>query len=403
MAFTTLLALTTGGYALLIGGLAVAAWRAAKQPQPLPLADDALPRAGVLVAARNEEHTLGRCLEALLAQDYPADRLTIYVANDHSTDRTAEVVEQYRCETNHHRLVYERALALGSDQQVTAGNEAENDARPVPRIVAVQVGEPAGSLQGKANALHSAIGACDEEVLLVTDADCAPPPHWARRMVEHLVEKPHRGAVAGQSLVDGDGLVASVQALDWSYLLTSASGLAFLGRATTAMGNNMAFCRQAYKAVGGYPALPFSVTEDYELWRQIGLQPAFDTVFLSDERTTNRTLPLAQLRDLYMQRRRWARGGLRAQLWLYLGYVLTHLAHLLPLIGLFVAPLTTLAVLSAKWAAEIGLLWVGLAQGGRRHRLWAFPVFQVVLHGYMSTLPYVLLFFPRIEWKERTL
>ncbi|MEL6771954.1 MAG: glycosyltransferase [Bacteroidota bacterium] len=403
MAFPILLALTTGSYTLLIVGLAVAAWRASKQPDPLPLDDDALPRAAVLVAARNEEHTLGHCLEALLAQDYPSDRLTIYVANDHSTDRTAEIVGQYRRSTNRQRQVHERALALGSDQQVVAGNEGENDARPVPRVVAVQVGQPAGSLQGKANALHSAIDASDEEVLLVTDADCAPPPHWARRMVEHLVEEPHRGAVAGQSLVDGHGLVASVQALDWSYLLTSASGLAFLGRDTTAMGNNMAFRRQAYEAVGGYPALPFSVTEDYELWRQIGLHPVFDTVFLSDERTTNRTLPLAQLRDLYMQRRRWTRGGLRAKLWLYAGYVLTHLAHLLPLIGLFVAPLATLAVLSAKWAAEIGLLWVGLAQGGRRHRLWAFPVFQVVLHGYMSTLPYVLLFFPRIEWKERTL
>ncbi|MEO1076988.1 MAG: glycosyltransferase, partial [Bacteroidota bacterium] len=165
MAFPILLALTTGGYALLIAGLAVAAWRAAKQPPPPPLADDALPRAAVLVAARNEEHTLGRCLEALLAQDYPADRLTIYVANDHSTDRTAEIVGQYRRSTNRQRQVHERALALGSDQQVVAGNEGENDARPVPRVVAVQVGQPAGNMRGKANALHSAIDASDEEVL----------------------------------------------------------------------------------------------------------------------------------------------------------------------------------------------------------------------------------------------
>jgi hypothetical protein len=68
-----------------------------------------------------------------------------------------------------------------------------------------------------------------------------------------------------------------------------------------------------------------------------------------------------------------------------------------------VAPLATLGVIGAKWVAEAALLWVGLAQGQRRYRLWAFPVFEVVLHTYMATLPYVLLFFPRIEWKDRKL
>lgn len=399
MTFTILLVLTTGSYAVMIAGLAAAAWRAARQPRPAPLADEALPRVAVLVAARNEEHTLSRCLDALLAQDYPADRLAIYVANDHSTDRTAEVIERYRTQTKRKPMVLEPAFDGAPDGDLPFDDENEAD----PAVIAVQVGSPHGSVQGKANALHCAIGQSDEEVLLITDADCAPPPQWARRMVEYLVAEPNRGTVAGQSLVEGRGLVPSVQALDWAYLLTSASGLAFLGRDATAMGNNMALRRSAYEAVGGYPTLPFSVTEDYELWRHIGLHPDYETYFPTDGRTSNRTLPLARLWDIYMQRRRWARGGLRAKLWLHLVYVLTHLAHLLPLIGLFVAPLATLAVLSAKWAAEVALLWVGLAQGNRRHRLWAFPVFQAVLLGYMSTLPYVLLFFPRIEWKDRKL
>lgn len=393
MAFDLLLVLATGGYALMIGALAlVAAW-ASRKPGPPRLSEDALPRAAVLVAARNEEHTLARCLDALLAQDYPADRLTIYVANDHSTDRTAEVIERYRQRTER------RTLALvGADAP-----EAEAERPTLPEVVAVTVAPPQGHVQGKANALHSAIGRSDEALLLVTDADCAPPPGWARRMVEYLVEDPRRGAVAGQSLVEGQGLVATVQALDWAYLLTSASALAAIGRDATAMGNNMAMRRSAYEAVGGYPALPFSVTEDYELWRFIRLHPDYDTHFPVDGATSNRTLPLHQLADIYMQRRRWARGGMRAKPWLYAVYGLTHLAHLLPFIGLFVAPLLTLAVLGAKWTAELALLWVGLAQDDRRHRLWAFPAFEAILHVYMSTLPYVLLFFPRIEWKDRKL
>ncbi|MEX1054626.1 MAG: glycosyltransferase, partial [Rhodothermales bacterium] len=53
----------------------------------------------VLVAARNEEQTLGDCLEALLGQSYPRDLYEILVADDHSTDRTADVAARYgvRC------------------------------------------------------------------------------------------------------------------------------------------------------------------------------------------------------------------------------------------------------------------------------------------------------------------
>ncbi|MEM6783321.1 MAG: glycosyltransferase [Bacteroidota bacterium] len=394
MTFTILLVLTTGVYAVMMAGVALAAWRASQQPRPDPLGDDALPRVAVLVAVRDEEQTIRRCLDALLAQDYPRERLTIYVANDHSSDRTADLIEEYEARTVHRASITDRAAP---------DDLARGEALSEPRVVAVPVGAPNGHLRGKANALHCAIGVSCEEVLLVTDADCAPPSYWARRMVEYLMEKRTRGAIAAQSIVEGQGLFASVQALDWSFLLTSASALAYLDLDSTAMGNNMALRRSAYEAVGGYAGLPFSVTEDYELWRYIRRHPNFETHFPSDGRTLNRTLPLARLRDLYMQRRRWARGGLRAKPGLHVAYVLTHLAHLLPLIGFFVAPLATLAVLGAKWTAEITLLWVGLAQGGRRRRLWAFPVFQLVLHGYMSTLPYVLLFFPRIAWKGRTL
>jgi chlorobactene glucosyltransferase len=49
-----------------------------------------LPDLVVIVPARNEENNIEPCLQSLLAQDYPADRLRIIVVDDNSTDSTAE-------------------------------------------------------------------------------------------------------------------------------------------------------------------------------------------------------------------------------------------------------------------------------------------------------------------------
>jgi chlorobactene glucosyltransferase len=61
------------------------AYRAiAAQPAPRPA-----PGVTAIVPARNEAPVIGRCLAALIAQDYPADRLAIVVVDDRSDDGTA--------------------------------------------------------------------------------------------------------------------------------------------------------------------------------------------------------------------------------------------------------------------------------------------------------------------------
>jgi cellulose synthase/poly-beta-1,6-N-acetylglucosamine synthase-like glycosyltransferase len=46
----------------------------------------------LIVAMRNEERHVSRCVESLLAQDYPADRLDVLFMDGRSTDRTREIV-----------------------------------------------------------------------------------------------------------------------------------------------------------------------------------------------------------------------------------------------------------------------------------------------------------------------
>jgi cellulose synthase/poly-beta-1,6-N-acetylglucosamine synthase-like glycosyltransferase len=61
-----------------------------------PASSDAhLPLVSVVVPAYNEEAQIRGAIEALIAQDYPADRRQILILSDASTDRTDEIVTEY--------------------------------------------------------------------------------------------------------------------------------------------------------------------------------------------------------------------------------------------------------------------------------------------------------------------
>lgn len=60
-----------------------------------PPAQIGLPSVSVLVAAYNEAGCIGRRIENLLEQDYPADKLEILVGSDGSTDETDAIVQHY--------------------------------------------------------------------------------------------------------------------------------------------------------------------------------------------------------------------------------------------------------------------------------------------------------------------
>jgi 1,2-diacylglycerol 3-beta-glucosyltransferase len=352
-----------------------------------------LPRIGILVAARNEERNIGRCIEALLAQEYPPDRLSIYIADDQSTDRTAAIIENYQ-----DRLHLKTAPAL-------AGAETDEPAPPGPSLHLVRVSEPRGELRAKALAVHTAIEQSDEELLLMTDADCAPPPRWAQAMVEYFQNDRIGVITAGTEIdtaSDQERLLARVQALDWRYLLTASSFLVEIGRPVTAMGNNMAFRRAAYDAVGGYPSLPFSVTEDYLLFRRIVEETTYEPRFPIDPRLLNVTRPLDRLGDVVAQRRRWARGGLRAPASVYGIYGLAHLAHVLPLVMLFVATIPALIAIATKCMADFVLLRTASVDA-TKIQLRAFPAWQLYFYAYVCLLPAAVLLFPGIRWKGRKL
>src|SRR5260221_12559608 len=58
-----------------------------------PNSRDHRTRISVIVPARNEEQNIINCLNSLARQTYPKDLYQVIVIDDHSTDRTAIMVE----------------------------------------------------------------------------------------------------------------------------------------------------------------------------------------------------------------------------------------------------------------------------------------------------------------------
>lgn len=351
--------------------LAYATWRLATRrgaAAPVPLASP--PRVSILLAARNEEANLPRCLASLRALDYPAAQLEILVGDDDSTDRT--------------RAVAEAALAgfAGSFQ-------------------VIPITENLGQARGKANVLAHLARRATADYLLVTDADIALPPTWVAAMLAHAA--PGIGTVTGLTVVQGPGLLARLQSLDWLLSLGLIQVGSEAGQPMTAMGNNMLVTRAAYRATGGYEALPFSVTEDFALFEAVNAQGfGFRQLFEPAVRAVS--LPVGSWGALVRQRLRWLRGvgalpwHVQAGLVFFSGYWLAVLG--LAGAGSFRLALAALGlkVLGHYGQARVTARRAGLAAPP----WWLLPLFEGYSLALTTHLTYARLFGCRgVEWKGR--
>ncbi len=176
-----------------------------------------------------------------------------------------------------------------------------------PRVKLFPVQHTITGLAGKQNVLAQLAQQTDAGICLVVDADCRVQPTWVASVVAAF-DVPEVGLVSGPTVVEGDTALAKLQALDWRYGMGSFQALAERGLPVTAVGNNMAWRRTAYQALGGYEALPFSLVEDYQLFRAMRAA-GYAVRFPSHPSIVNRSSAVGDLPTLVRQRRRWLRGA----------------------------------------------------------------------------------------------
>ena len=235
----------------------------------------------------------------------------------------------------------------------------------------------------------------------MTDADCAPPATWISQMVSYFTAEV--GMVGGFTLLasprQNNSLFAKIQTLDWIYLLTVGAGAAALGKPLSIIGNNFAFRRAAYDAVGGYEKIGFSIIEDFALLRAINKQTNWQIIFPVDAHTTMLSKPARNWREFYEQRQRWAAGGKEAGLLAGIVMLIAFLGHLASLVAWFISPPGALVSLLAILSSDFLLLRNTTAQLERKDLLKFFPWFETYYFFYSFLFAPTVLLPATVRWK----
>jgi cellulose synthase/poly-beta-1,6-N-acetylglucosamine synthase-like glycosyltransferase len=232
-----------------------------------------LPRISIVVCARNEEKNIRRCIESLLALDYPGEKTEINVVDDESADRTLEIFKEYSARDQRIR-VYS-----------TAGMTHE--------------------IPGKQRPLNLGISNSTGEIVLITDADCAVEPGWAKAHVAVYTEDVGIAGGITRINVQGGGLYARVQSSDLIFLISIAMGCAGWGFPVTIMGNNISFRRDAYEKVGGFSKMKPRIVEDMALMNSITRETSFRLGWVTDKNGVAVSAPESEFSTFVEQRRRW--------------------------------------------------------------------------------------------------
>ena len=297
-----------------------------KHRQPyLDLPQGPWPSVAVFVPAHNEEAVIRDSLDALLASDYPADRMRIIPIDDRSTDGTREILAEYA------EREPSRVLPFLRDD-----------------------GPP-----GKAAALRDAMLRHEAEVFIVFDADYIPGRRLLRQLVAPFFD-PEVGAVMGRVVPLNVGRSLLTRLLD----LERAGGYQVDQQARM----NLRLVPQYGGTVGGVRA---SALRQVGGWREDSLAEDTDITYRLllggwDVVYQNRSECYEEVPENWPARirqiQRWAKGHNQV-LRRYIGRLLRHpgrveLRQLIDgvlLLGVFVVPL----VLIAGWVCAIALFYAG--------------------------------------------
>lgn len=322
----------------------------------------------VIVAARNESHNLTALLTGILSQDYPIFELI--VVNDRSTDGSHEILQKW--------------------------------AKQDPRVKLVNIEELPEGWNGKKYALKKGIEAAQNEIILLTDADCVPTSNqWIKEMALRFSND--TDFVLGVSpYTKSNGFLN--QMIQYETLLTAIQYISFAlkGKAYMGVGRNLAyrksmFLKNEFKGIEGLTG------GDDDLFVNAHATSTNTRVCI-DPRTHMLSIPKTSWSEYFTQKIRHlsigksyrkkdqTRLGLFAFSSLF-GWIVLILAVLINV------ELSSILVIFGIRCLSIYIIFT---KSGRKLNMklafWALPIFDLCFNIYYPILGLVALTAKKIKW-----
>jgi len=228
------------------------------------------PLVTVVVPARNEANNILACLDSIFKQDYP--NYEVIVADDHSTDETAEIVQQTKAR-----------LLLMKDY-------------PSNTKVAF-----------KKRAIEAAISISSGEIIVTTDADCEVTPQWLTHLVGALQQNKAVFVVAPVKMKSDESYLSIFQSLDFAILQGITAASVSAGFHTMANGANMGYFRSAFEEIKGFEGIDnIASGDDMLLFQKIKAMYPGKIAAANSKESIVTTLTEPTLEKFLRQRIRWA-------------------------------------------------------------------------------------------------
>jgi cellulose synthase/poly-beta-1,6-N-acetylglucosamine synthase-like glycosyltransferase len=236
------------------------------------------PFVSVIIAVRNEEKNVRDCLTSLKNQIFPENNFEVIVVDDHSTDKTQQIIND----------------EIKSLKHFYYTNLPDNVFR-------------------KRNALIHGIKMAKGEFIFQLDGDCVANKHWLAELCSHLEND--YAIVGGNTLIHFKRkLWDKLQALEYLYLHSICKTLSSRTKAFSLFGNNTAFKKEAYYRTEGYEGIHNEILEDYQLVRIIQKEDANKGQLICNKNSLVHTKPMNGYKDYFRQRRLWASGILEVKI-----------------------------------------------------------------------------------------
>jgi cellulose synthase/poly-beta-1,6-N-acetylglucosamine synthase-like glycosyltransferase len=227
----------------------------------------------ILIAARNEEEKIALTIDDILAQDYPKELFEVIIADDHSTDRTAEIISSYA-----DRKV--RLLQLRDDKVLNSY---------------------------KKRAIAEAIKLSAGDFMVATDADCRMDPKWLSSIINQYEANNLVMISSPVVYFEEHSLFEYLQTVEFMYLIGIGGAFIGNGKASNCNGANFAYRKDVFYEVGGFQGIDDLASGDDELLLQkVAVTYPGRIGFLKSRDAVVYTHAKPNLKEFMLQRRRWA-------------------------------------------------------------------------------------------------
>ena len=232
-----------------------------------------LPKIDVLVAARDEENVIERLVSRLLSIEYPEEKLSLWIIDDGSQDRTSNLLKELSIKFS--------SLNVLSRTRMSGG--------------------------GKSGALNSVLKKTEGEWLFILDADAQLQSKVLLRAITLALHGGWSGVQLRKAVVNFElNQIAAYQAMEMAMDAVIQRGRLASGGVAELRGNGQLINRKVLESCGGFNEQ--TITDDLDLSFRFLLTRS-PIVIMWDPPVQEEAVE--SLSALFRQRKRWAEGGLQ--------------------------------------------------------------------------------------------